>query len=172
MPSSLFWLPGVYSWVRQGFRRTPLYPPLPIGIWWECSVSQRWGGGEPLFYLVQMPHQLSRRERERERDELLIWRSQLSSQKSLSNPLQTTGKCHVRNLLFQSIRPRLCCPAKVFCKVEAGSSFSVESFRSKTGKSSKKILKRSLAFTVQVVFCFFYTNGSTFGVMTRRNQEL
>lgn len=66
MPSSLFWLPGVYSWVRQGFRRTPLYPPLPIGIWWECSVSQRWGGGEPLFYLVQMPHQLSLRERERE----------------------------------------------------------------------------------------------------------
>lgn len=44
-----------------------------------------------------------------------------SPRRNLSSPLlQTTEKCHVRNLLFQSIRPLLCCHAKVFCEVEKG----------------------------------------------------
>lgn len=49
-----------------------------------------------------------------DRDELLIWRSQLSLQKSLLALLQTTEKCHVRNLLLQSIRLRLFLRANVF----------------------------------------------------------
>lgn len=110
---SFFWPPGVYSWVRRGFRWTHLYPSLPIGIWWKRSALRGEVEGNPCFIWFKCHTSCLG-----ERDELLICRSQLSSQKSLSTLLQTTEKCHVRNLLFQSIRPHLCCLAKVFCEVE------------------------------------------------------
>lgn len=120
----------------------------------EVLSSQRWGGGEPLFYLVQMPHQLSRRER----DELLIWRSQLSSQKSLSTLLQTTEKCHVRNLLFQSIRPCLCCPAKVFCEVETGAFWYNHPDLNRT--SPEKILEDLGTISAWHLLLSFHSIGS------------
>lgn len=113
--SPFFWLPGDSSWVRRGFRWTHLYPSLPIGIWWKCSVLRGEVEGNLCFIWFKCHTSCLG-----ERDELLIWRSQLSSPKSLSTLLQTTEKCHIRNLLFQCIRSLLCCPAKVFCVVETG----------------------------------------------------
>lgn len=78
-------------------------------------LSFQWrGGGEPSFYLVQMPHQLSLTERQA----IDLQESTQLGGISPSALLQTTEKCHVRNLLFQSIRPCLCWPAKVFCEVQ------------------------------------------------------
>ena len=100
-----------------------------------------------MFYLVQNATPVVSK---RERDELLIWRSQLSSQKSLSTLLQTTEKCHVRNLLFQSIRPLLCCPAKVFCEVEAGAFWCI--IQISAGQDERDIKRfqdnQRMAFTI------------------------
>lgn len=73
---------------------------IQLGFGGSAQLSEvRWRGTLVLSGSNATPVVL-----ERERDELLIWRSQLSSQKSLSTLLQTAEKCHVRNLLFHSIR--------------------------------------------------------------------
>lgn len=91
-----------------GFRQTRLYPSLPIGFYGSAQFSEVKRRGTRVLSGSNATPVAS------DGDELLIWRSQLSLQKSLFALLQTTEKCHVRNLLLQSIRLRLFLRANVF----------------------------------------------------------
>lgn len=160
-PLYFFWLPRVYSWVRRGFRWTHLYPSLPIGIWWKCSVFRGEVEGSPCFFWFKCHTSCLW-----QRDELLIWRSQLSLLKSLSTLLQMTEKCHVRNLLFQSIRPPYLLPCQHLLWSCDG-SFLVQSSRSQKDKPEKmlKVLGKMGAWPL---LCGISCHWKCFYVMTRR----
>lgn len=129
----------------------------------EVLSCQRWGGGEPLFYLVQMPHQLSWREKETS-----YWSGGVNSaHRNLSPPSFKQLKSVMLETSFSTVLgPVLCWPAKVFCEVETGAFWCNQTDLTMTRQ--KIYWKLSRVAFVDLRHC----NGSTYWKLSMLGLEL